>query len=593
MVKSAGKPERRPLPPWNHKYEEFIQKFPDTMTPRPAQEETFRRLADGFKKGKRFALVEMSTGGGKSPVAKTAADVVAREGGAFMITAQRALQDQYEHDFPPPQMELLKGRANYSCTHPDATPGMHAGKAVCHQRKKSILTDCIDESAAAWGETDGNGEPKGLLMAAVKLKLPACAHLCPYWEQLQKCNDHHLALFNFSSFLFQKRLDRFQHRALLLLDEGHNIEQEIMKFVSVELTEWTLDIINVKIDREISSQESFVLWLREKEIQQKIDTALGDLDEEGNSVDEELREVEKDALTDLKGKLELFMSYLEKAEWVLETLDYDSYGQTRKKIKARPLFARDFAQELLFQHADRVIIFSATILNVPLWARNLGIDPNEIEHIEIGSDFAPENRPIHIETCGNMGRKHFNPPGHQNPTKPHFIAKVKQLMERHHNHRGIIHCHSFELSNVLRNEIADPRFLFQDQFNGDKKVMMAAHAKKPNSVIVAPAMAEGFDFKDDLARFQIIAKVPWPSLGDKIIKERASRDDSYYGWLTALKLVQSYGRIVRSKEDWGYTYIVDSGFGFFFSKHGRMIPGWVKEAISRYAPKPPIRQEEI
>ncbi len=95
MVKSPGKPERRPLPPWKHTYEEFIQKFPDTMTPRPAQEETFRRLADGFKKGKRFALVEMSTGGGKSPVAKTAADVVAREGGAFMITAQKALQDQY------------------------------------------------------------------------------------------------------------------------------------------------------------------------------------------------------------------------------------------------------------------------------------------------------------------------------------------------------------------------------------------------------------------------------------------------------------------------------------------------------------------
>ena len=591
IVKSSGEPSKRPLPRWNHTYEEFLEKFPSTMTPRPAQRETMRRMNEAFQKGKRIIAVEMSTGGGKSPMAKTAADVVAREGGAFMITAQKALQDQYERDFPSPQMELLKGRANYLCTHPDATPGMDAGKAVCHQKKKGILVDCIDESAAGWGETDGNGEPKGLLMAAVKLELPPCAHLCPYWEQLQKCNDHHLALFNFSSFLFQKRIGRFQKRALLLLDEGHNIEQEIMKFVSVELTEWTLDIIGVQIDREITTKEQFIDWLREKEIQKKIDDALGALDEEGNSTEDDLREVEKDALKDLKGKLELFMAYLEKAEWILETVSYESYGETRKKIKARPLFAKDFAEELLFQHADRVIIFSATILNVPLWARNLGLNLEEIEHIDIPSDFAPDNRPIHLETCGNMGRKHFNPPNHANPTKPHFIKKVKQLLERHHNHRGIIHCHSFELSNVLRNDVADPRFLFQDQFKGDKKAMMAAHARKPNSVIVAPAMAEGFDFKDGLARFQIIAKVPWPSLGDKIIKERAARDDAYYGWLTALKLVQSYGRVVRSKDDWGYTYIVDSGFGFFFSKHGRMIPGWVKESISRYAPKPPIRQE--
>ena len=201
VVKSAGKPGRNPLTPWNHTYEEFIQKFPSNMTPRPAQEETFRRLNKAFLKGKRFGLVEMSTGGGKSHVAKTAADVVAEEGGAFMITAQKALQDQYQHDFPSPQMELLKGRANYACTHPEASPNMDAGHAVCHQRKKGILIDCIDDQAAGWTNYS-DGEPKGILNAAVNLTLPTCAHLCPYWEQLQKCNDHHLSLFNFSSFLF-------------------------------------------------------------------------------------------------------------------------------------------------------------------------------------------------------------------------------------------------------------------------------------------------------------------------------------------------------------------------------------------------------
>jgi Rad3-related DNA helicase len=37
---------------------------------------------------------------------------------------------------------------------------------------------------------------------------------------------------------------------------------------------------------------------------------------------------------------------------------------------------------------------------------------------------------------------------------------------------------------------------------------------------------------------------------DKVIKERMNLDQKWYGWLTALKMVQSIGRSVRSKTDW-------------------------------------------
>lgn len=90
-------------------------------------------------------------------------------------------------------------------------------------------------------------------------------------------------------------------------------------------------------------------------------------------------------------------------------------------------------------------------------------------------------------------------------------------------------------------------------------------------------------------RFQIIAKVPWPSLGDRIIKERAAKSPAYYGWLCALKLVQSYGRIVRSKDDWGYTYIIDQGFEGFCMRNGAFLPKWFREAFRNGAPRE-IRQ---
>jgi Rad3-related DNA helicase len=238
------------------------------------------------------------------------------------------------------------------------------------------------------------------------------------------------------------------------------------------------------------------------------------------------------------------------------------------------------------------MFFSATILDVKLWAENLGIDLNQVHHIQTECDFPVENRPVHLEFAGNCGKKHFDPRENPtDPTKPKFIAKVKQILKRHEGQRGIIHSHSFELAKVIREEIGDERFLFQDDFSGDKQLMLSAHASREDSVIVAPAVHEGYDFKDDLARWQIIAKIPWPSLGDRLIKERMARDDRYYGWLTALKITQSAGRSTRSKTDWSYVYIVDSGFTSFFNRHGNMLPPWLKEALKKYPPKLPIRRE--
>ena len=115
--------------------------------------------------------------------------------------------------------------------------------------------------------------------------------------------------------------------------------------------------------------------------------------------------------------------------------------------------------------------------------------------------------------------------------------------------------------------------------------MLAEHARRRDSVIVAPAMHEGLDLKGDLARFQVIAKMPWPNMQDRVIKQRMDRDSAWYSWLCALKIVQSYGRSVRSKDDWATTYILDAGFESFVWKSARMLPDWFHEALKPGAPK--------
>jgi Rad3-related DNA helicase len=566
---------------WEWTGKDALAFFPEGYGPRDPQRDAINQISQAFGGGKKYAALEMPTGGGKSFICYSFADMLREKGGTHFLTIQKTLQDQYQRDFPAPKIEALKGRGNYPCTHPDALPGADAAHGVCSSQKKGILGECVTDEAESVALEMGVTP----LQAAVGLALPPTCHKCPYWEQLQKCSDSGVTLFNFSSFLFQRRIGRFGKRALMIIDEAHNVEQQLMSFVSLELTEWTLSLVGVTIGKTIASKAQFVEWLRETDLLRLVDQKIRDAKEAGD--DDEFAKEEGDALGELQMKIQNFLTYLDKTEWILETAAYqDRHGDDRRKIVARPLYAKDFAEDLLFKHADRILFMSATILDVGVWAANLGIKMEDLEHVQAPCDFPPENRPIHLEYAGNMGFKYFSAEQNKaNPTKPKFVAKIKQILTRHQGQRGIIHCHSFELSKILQFEVADPRFLFQNDFKGDKNAMLAAHAKRADSVLVAPAMHEGYDLKDDLSRFQVLAKMPWPSMTDKVIKERMALDQNWYSWLCALKIVQSLGRSVRSKTDWAYSYIIDQGFEGFLSRNSSMIPRYVKDALQKYAPK--------
>lgn len=588
---SSPAPVKRELSPWPFTAEQLLAAFTPGKTPRPQQKYFLEQAAKAFASGKRVVVGELPTGAGKTDAGKTIANAFRAIGkGTFMLTSQKILQDQYSADYPSPDIETIKGRANYSCTHKQATPDQDAADGICRSNNKSILRECVDEMQAAPIALNLGVSP---LQAAVGLALKPSCHHCPYWAQLQRVHDAKISLFNFSSFLFQQRIGRFDARSLMIVDEAHNTEPQLMNYVTLELSEWTLSLVGVKIDREIRTKQEFLDWLADTDLVQLVlrrikqaESDTRDADEESDSLGEDLSGAELDALKELDAKLANFMAFLEKTEWILEVQKYNDKrtGDERKKIVARPLYAKDFAEDLLFRHAERLVFLSATILDVQVWARNLGLSMDEVELIRTPCDFPVENRLIWKDYCGNMGFKYFtreqNP---KDPTEPKFVRKVAEIIKRHEGQRGIIHSHSFSLSKLLYQEIHTDRFLFQDHFSS-KDEMLAEHARRTDSIIVAPAMHEGLDLKGELGRFAIIAKVPWPNMQDRVIKTRMERDQAWFAWLTALKMVQSYGRIIRSKEDWGTTYILDSGFEFFASKNAKMLPEWFHEAFRRGTP---------
>jgi ATP-dependent DNA helicase DinG len=89
----------------------------------------------------------------------------------------------------------------------------------------------------------------------------------------------------------------------------------------------------------------------------------------------------------------------------------------------------------------------------------------------------------------------------------------------------------------------------------------------------------GLDLKDELSRFQIITKVPYPNKSDRWTNAKREQDSEWYYWQPALKLIQAYGTSVRSKDDWAKAYILDSAFGYFVKKNKDMLPIWFIQAI--------------
>jgi ATP-dependent DNA helicase DinG len=545
--------------------DEILNHFPEGMVPRPEQAKALRQIDALFKAGNQTVAFQGPTGSGKSAVGMSLARMARAAGkSTFITTAQRVLQDQYTHQWPAPEIEPMKGRSNYMCGYDKDDP-RDASKGYCRRvEKTAIIQECL-----RYGSVDD----------AQKLKLPADAHLCDYWAQATRSKLSQISLFNFHSFLFQQRLGRFGSRDLLILDECHNTEAVLLQFVQVVLSDKILQKIGIELDLSIKTADDLLLWLERGHVIDRIMSALGDSKEEGCAQD--LTPTESDRLRSLLDRIGDLQKYVQLTEWIIditEEIDEDDPTDKTRKLRARPVFVGLFAKELLFSKASQTLAMSATILNHKIWAKNLGIAQSNLGYVDIPSSFPIKNRPIHLEYAGDMAFDKFE------ATLPRLYSTIQRLLERHKNQRGIVHTHSERLCKLICTQIDSPRFLHLDMFPyRDKTKLLEAHTKRPDSVIVASGFHEGVDLKDDLARFQIITKIPWPSTMDPMVKARMAVDGSYLPYQAALKLAQSAGRINRHDADYGITYITDAGFEKFQKRCGWLLPKWFTEAIQPVA----------
>jgi Rad3-related DNA helicase len=101
-------------------------------------------------------------------------------------------------------------------------------------------------------------------------------------------------------------------------------------------------------------------------------------------------------------------------------------------------------------------------------------------------------------------------------------------------------------------------------------------------VLVAPSMDRGVDLADDLCRVVVIAKVPFPYLGDRQVSARlhSPGGQTWYNVQTIRSIVQMTGRATRHSSDRSTSYILDSQFERQVWWKGRQLfPGWWTDAL--------------
>jgi Rad3-related DNA helicase len=169
---------------------------------------------------------------------------------------------------------------------------------------------------------------------------------------------------------------------------------------------------------------------------------------------------------------------------------------------------------------------------------------------------------------------------HNERTLMQVSSIVDTLMNKHQNEKGLILTTSYELAgNIFRYSNNKHRLLLTKDISA--KEVLDKHARTNASVLLTPTMWEGVDLRDDLCRFIIIAKTPYPSLADKRTKVKAKRDKEWYYSVTLMRLIQGCGRGVRHEKDYCITYILDSNATWLIKGKVKVnaVPRWFKDAL--------------
>ena len=546
-------------------FKKDLQKY----KPRKEQKDALDFIDSEYKSNplNKFFLLNLPVGVGKSHLALMIADWYRKNVNKMsridIITNSKILQDQYSNTYE--SISDLKGKDNYECE-----------QYSC--------------SCAQGAEFN-------------RLNKTSCES-CPYSFARESFISGGISLTNFYLYIlyaiYNPKLFENRDARVLIVDECHEFDDVMSDFITIKITEnivkkykFTNEYEIIKNLKSITTINQYVDFLKylSGEIVTTVEQMEGGLSSQRRNPKEDKRDLKiskilktknvdvkvMNLVTDLKQyqlKIEVFLKEFKENpnNWVLEQNYNEKLKQ--KELSLEPIWAYDYLDKYVFSNYDMVFLMSGTILDKNLFCQLNGLDVTKSVYYSISSPFPVKNRPIYYMPIGKMSYKS------KEETFKRYIPYIKKLLDKYKGKKGIIHTNSFELAKWISESIKDPRLIFHDSSNKDEMLKMHLESEEP-TVIVSPSMDTGVSFDNDSARFQIIAKVPYPSLASQKNKLRQKNNPDWYSWKTVSGLVQMTGRPVRSNMDYADTIIIDGGFGDVIKHSSHYLPDWIQEAIKK------------
>lgn len=472
-----------------------------------------------FNDGKKYVVLEAPTGAGKSGIAVGL--TLMGEMRSVVLTHTKQLQEQYEGvTLDERDVRLVMGRANYSCLVDKDVP--------------------VDEAMCTMG-------------------VPCDQEIdCPYKVAVYEALTAKVAVLNYAYYLpVANYTRRFHNRDILILDEGHLAEDELMRFVEVRLPVSSLKKVGVKLPNASTNIYALREWAGsvQARLKKELSALLSSI--QGAPTKEDVK---------MAGRLRNITNQLEK---LIHMPDKAIIEPNEMGLSVRPLWLTNYGRHLFLEHKN-VLLMSATPPTPAILERLLGVPAAETAFLRVGSTFHPNRRPLYhgiadVRTGKGAGESDLE----------RLVEQVDEILEKYYDKKGVVHTVNYRLTEYLLKHSRHAWRMVSHDVLSRTEVLMGFKASDEPLVLVSPSMHTGVDLPYDQCRFQIIAKLPFPDLGDKQIKQRMEEDKSWYNWKTVNTLVQTYGRGMRAPDDWCATYVLDATFD----------APWFRKLLVRYAPE--------
>ena len=497
-----------------------LVKYNPFGTFREYQEETIKKIIEAKESDVTNIILKAPVASGKSLIAYTVAKYLEQEKNenTLIFTSTKLLQDQYLRDFP--NLKTVKGRNNFDCLNNGRTADKGSCKEICNFH-------CIYDVEFRDGLED-------LMLKRSRGKV------CPYWEQKTEAIWAPISIVNYKFGLIDRNyVHHFYRRNFAVFDEAHNLEKEIMDFFEVSVS-----------PRQLRFDIQYNIDIHLRDLNQWVDIFFDISDEYADAAKMMLEIGDKEQADSFNSKKDTYQmtAHLIKdnpENWVI---DIDN-----ENLIFKPILINLYANNALLNVGKTRLFMSGSILKNNSFCETLGIEDN-YHIIEVPSIINPSQRPVYKEYVGSMSMKN------RNISLPKIANKIVEIANRYPEDKGVVHTYTYIVSNMLQKALEDnDRFIFHNTKNRQSQTQKFINSDEPK-ILVSPYSFEGVDFKDDLARFQIIAKNPFPNMFGN--NQYAERDRvSNFHWIFEQRckvLSQMYGRIVRTPNDYGATYLIDS-----------------------------------